>query len=378
MVRVKVSGQLSYRPGGGQKVRWKELAGAAAVLALSLGATGCGEEPPQPEEVARPIKMLTIGGGLSGIREYPGRIRAVQQADMGFEVAGRIVEFVYKEGERVEKGAMLARLDPRDYENALEQARAVENRSRTYLKRIAQAHKTGAVSDQDLTNAQAALEVSSAEVKIRQKGVNDTKLRAPFDGIMSRKLVQDFANVQAKEPVLIFEDDSRLEIKVSVPERDLAGRRPTASSRDAMNARLKPKVTVTALPDLAFPAKLKELATTADPTTRTYEATFLFDQPNEVVVLPGMTAKVTVQLSDVASAGEVAIPAHAAVADTAGRSTVWVVDPESMTVKRKPVTLGQLTGDSVIVTAGLSNGEVVAISGVSQLREGMAVRRWER
>jgi RND family efflux transporter MFP subunit len=348
---------------------------AAAVLWLVLA--GCEEEPPAAEPIVRPIKMLVIGASSEGTREYPGRIRAGQQIDMAFEVQGRIIEWVFAEGDRVQAGALLARLDPRDYKNELEKARAAQRQAQTYLDRIAQAHETRAVADQDLTNAQAQLEVAEAEVKIRLKAVEDTELRAPFDGYMSRKLVEDFANVQAKEPVLVFEDPTRLEIKISVPERDLAGRRRPGETLEERSARIRPEVVVSALPHERFPARLSELASTADPTTRTYQATFVFEPRAETVVLPGMTAKVIVHVGTDGGAGEIVIPAHAAVADDAGRATVWLVDPDSKSVRRRPVTLGELRADSVVVTEGLASGDVVAISGVTQLRDGMVVRRWE-
>jgi len=345
---------------------------------MAAGTLGCAEEPPPPEPVVRPVKMMTIGGDLAGTREYPGRIKAVQQADMAFEVAGRVTEFVYKEGERAEAGAVLARLDPRDYQNKLEQARAVERNRRTYLARIAEAHKEQAVSDQDLADAQAQVDVAAADVRIQRKALEDTVLRAPFDGIMSRKLVEDFANVQAKDPVLIFEDDSLLRIKVSVPERDMAGRRPSREDLDRVNERLQPKVVVTSLPKDLFPARLEELATTADPTTRTFEATFEFQQPEDVVVLPGMTAKVIIQVGDLASASDVSLPARAVVADGESQPMVWVVAPDTGVVESRSVTLGELAGDQILVTDGLRNGDTVVISGMAQLRPGMKVRRWER
>ncbi|MBW2373622.1 MAG: efflux RND transporter periplasmic adaptor subunit [Deltaproteobacteria bacterium] len=355
------------------------LCTAIAAVALIGGAAGCAEEPPPAEPVVRPIKMLTVGTGANETREYPGRLRAAQQADMAFEVPGRIISFVYREGDRVKEGGVLARLDPSDYENQLEQALAVERNRRTYLSRIAQAHKTGAVSDQDLNDAQAQVDVAAAETKIAQKAVNDTRLRAPFDGVMSRKLVEDFANVQAKQAILIFEDPAHMEIKVSVPERDLAGRRATQPDRDAINERLRPEVMVTSLPDVRFPARLKELATTADPTTRTFEATFTFEPGEHLSVLPGMTAKVTVHPGDdLGTVSDVAIPATAATADEEGRASVWIVDTTSGAVSRRLVTLGDLSGDEVIVTQGLNDGDTVAVSGVVQLREGMKVRRWER
>jgi len=358
--------------------RMQATLAAAAALGMAAGALGCAEEPPPAEPVVRPVKMLTIGGGVAGTREYPGRIKAVQQADMAFEVAGRVTEFVYKEGQRAEAGAVLARLDPRDYQNKLEQARAVERNRRTYLARIAEAHKERAVSDQDLADSQAQVDVAAADVRIQRKALDDSTLRAPFDGVMSRKLVEDFANVQAKEPVLIFEDDSLLEIKVSVPERDMAGRRPSREDLDQVNERLQPKVVVTALPGDPFPARLKELATTADPTTRTFEATFEFQQSEDIVVLPGMTAKVSIQIGDFASVSDVSLPARAVVDDGKSQPMVWIVAPDTGVVESRPVTLGELGGDQVLVTGGLRDGDTVVISGMAQLSPGMKVRRWER
>jgi RND family efflux transporter MFP subunit len=322
---------------------------AAAALGTTVAVLGCAEEPPPPEPVVRPVKMLTIGGGLAGTREYPGRIKAV-----------------------------LARLDPRDYQNQLEQAKAIERNRRTYLARIAEAHREKAVSDQDLADAQAQVEVAKADVRIKQKALDDAILRAPFEGVMARKLVEDFANVQAKEPVLILEDDSLLEIKVSLPERDLAGRRPSRRDMDEVNERIQPKVVATSLPDDVFPARLKELATTADPTTRTFEATFQFEQPEEVVVLPGMTAKVVIRIGDFASASDVSLPSRAVVDDGKSQPMVWIVDPDTSAVESRSVTVGQLADDQILVTEGLQDGDNVVISGMSQLRPGMKVRRWER
>ncbi|HIQ21619.1 MAG TPA: biotin/lipoyl-binding protein [Planctomycetes bacterium] len=89
-------------------------------LDLSLGcglfAAGCGEPPAEPEPPVRPVKIHVIGSlEPEAIIEYPGTIRAHQTAEMGFEVVGRVAEFLVREGDRVEKDAVLARLDPRDY-----------------------------------------------------------------------------------------------------------------------------------------------------------------------------------------------------------------------------------------------------------------------
>ena len=71
------------------------------------------------------------------------------------------------------------------------------------------------------------------------------------------------------------------------------------------------------------------------------------------------------------------IPARAVFADDDGQATVWIIEPDTSQAQPRPVSVGELTGDSIAVNGGLENGDVIAISGVTQLRPGMTVRRWE-
>jgi multidrug efflux system membrane fusion protein len=92
-----------------------------------------------------------------------------------------------------------------------------------------------------------------------------------------------------------------------------------------------------------------------------------------------MTAKVRIKFSRTREAsGRIAIPANAAVADAKGNAYVWLVDPSSMTVNRRPVELGDMSGSEIGIQKGLSNGDMIAASGIHLLREGMAVREFVR
>lgn len=357
---------------------------AASIVGLCLGvaAGACGKkEPPEEKPVARPVTLLTIGESESGEWiEYPGTIKAAQSANMGFEVPGRVIARPVKEGERVKKGAVLARLDDRDYLAKLDVAKANLWKAQADYRRgqSIYAEDAGAISKESLDAYRRAVEVSQAKLREAQKAVEDTVLRAPFDGVMARKLVDDFANVNAKDPVLVFQDDSHLEIQVNIPERDVTGERRHETT-EKVTARLKPEVVVTSLPDQSFQARVKEVTTETDPVTRTFQATLIFDNPKHVAVYPGMTAKVRVKALRVReTSGRIAIPVNAAVADANSNAYVWLVDPSSMTVHRKPVELGNLFGSEVEVKNGLSKGDLIATSGVHQLREGMVVRKLAR
>lgn len=346
------------------------------LLAVGGLLAACSQEPPQDQApVARPVKILTIGEDGAGTSlEFPGSITAAQQSDMAFEVPGRIVEMPVDEGEFVEAGAVLAVLDPRDYEAARDKALAQRNAARADFMRYEEAFKADAVTAQDVDLARRNLDVAEADLRTALKALEDTRLKAPFTGRVARKLVEDFANVQAKQPVLILQDDSGLEIKVDVAERDYAQAKPGLTLEER-TARINPRVEIASLPDLQFPARIKEIASTADPVTRTYEATFAFDSPADVNIRPGMTGKVVVTvLPDVSLEAGLTIPANAVLADEENNPYVWIVANDTGEVSRRPVEVGALSGETIRVISGLNDGDRIAVSGVHSLSEGMPVR----
>jgi len=347
-----------------------------AALALSLATTfvGCSEEPPVAAPIVRPVNILELGSASAGqVREFPGEIAAAQNANIGFEVSGKLIDFPVKESQRVKRGQVLAKLDPRDFQSALDAAVAISNASLADYDRYQKLFDEGVAPAQELEKAKRSYEVSKAREERAAKSLEDTQLRAPFAGVIARKVVDDFSNVQAKEPIVILQTGSALEIHVNLPEQDYVRLRPGVTV-DELNEDVEADVVISAIPGRKFPAKLKEFATTADPVTRTFAVTFSFDAPSDVNVMPGMTAKLLgVRISRDAAIFQ--IPVRAAVEDEAGKAYVWLVDPDSMRVRQVYVSLGELIGSSVQVTSGLEDGAWVVTSGVNQLREGMEISR---
>ena len=358
---------------------------AVAALAFGLSSvgaitvTGCGDEPAPAPPAARPIKIMTIDTkGTVEILEYSGTISAAQHSEMAFEVPGKITDFPVVEGQIVKKGDLLVRIDPRDMAALAGVDTAKVQLARAEYERQKKLFEAHVSSQQELDRAQRAYEVAVARAQGSTKGLEDTELFALFDGIVAKKLVRDFENVTAKQPVLILQDTTNLEIDVTIPEADAVRGAPN-STNEERTARVNPIVIVTALPDRSFPAQITEFNTTADPVTRTFRVTLRFDPPDDVNIKPGMTATVRIHIKPeqqlVAGQSSVSIPASAAITDETGEAFVWLVDPGSMTVKRNPVQLGHLSGSRVFVSSGLRSGQQIAISGVHQLRDGMLVRR---
>jgi multidrug efflux system membrane fusion protein len=180
--------------------------------------------------------------------------------------------------------------------------------------------------------------------------------------------VENFEDVLAKEPIVSIQDISEVEVLVDVPESVMI------NLKEGNKKDIKAEFSVA--PGKQYPLTLREYSTQADPRTQTYQITLLMTQPKDITVLPGMTANV---LGNTGSAQEeeetaIIIPAIAVFADETGSSHVWIVNRETMTVNSRQVKTGSLVGTANIsIISGIEQGETLAITGVTQLRENMTI-----
>lgn len=335
------------------------------ILFTALFAGAC-EEPSQPEEVVRPIRAMRVvdADALQG-RTFPCRAEAVGEINAAFEVPGRLIERPARVGSEVEAGDLLARLDPSDFQNALTQAEARATRTRAMRDRVATAVQSGAVARQQLTNAQADLDEAVAEVEIRAKAVEDTQLRAPFEGVVAATFVENFQNVQARQAVMRVLDISSVECVVNVPENLISSVPYVQDIR----------VTFDAFPGQSIPAAIAEIGREASATTRTFPITLVMEQPEDVEILPGMAGRAGGQVAvpeDAAAAG-FDLPLNAIFSDDGKRSLVWVIDEATMSASKREVEAVAPSALGMRVR-GVEPGDWIATTGVHVLREGQKVR----
>jgi len=360
----------------GQVSRGSHFLFSAMFALLAIGIFGCGDDTTSDQApLARPVKMITLGesGATSGL-EYPGTVGATLESEMTFEVPGKINELPVVEGQQVAKGDLLASLDVQDLKAARDADLASQRAAKSEYERFRDLYANNAASLAELEAKQNQFEVADARLVLSEKALRDCKLIAPFSGQVARTYVENFENIGPGQKVLLLQDLSAIEIIVNIPESDAARARRLGEISD-INAH----VSLASIPDRKLPATLSEFATTADPVTRTFRATFAFDNPGDINVLPGMTGRLTIDVStaDLEGHGDAfTVPAAAVVAAEDGQASVWVVDLESMTVTRRPVETGELSGDNIMILSGLSPGETIAVSGTKHMSDGMEVRRF--
>ncbi|MGI9478255.1 MAG: efflux RND transporter periplasmic adaptor subunit, partial [Hyphomicrobiaceae bacterium] len=218
---------------------------------------------------------------------------------------------------------------------------------------------------EEIAAQQAVINGFETQLQSARDALSDTTLKAPFTGIVSKREVDNFANVQSQEVIAVLQDLGTIDLTYDVPGPDV-----TVLSRGRS---LKAVAKLDAIPDQTFAAKFVEFTTQAETTTQTFRARASISQPEGAVILPGMTGRIVVTgPSD--GAGSIAIPASAIGAEADGQPFVWIVTKPDNKVSKRLVKTGEAKSSMIIVTDGMNPGDVIVTAGVSFLRENMVVR----
>lgn len=343
----------------------------AATLA-ALTALGCQRtEETVAEPASRPVKTIVIAGpGAAGMREFPARIAAAQQVDLAFRLPGRIVRLPVAEGQLVDEGNVIASLDDAQYRLAVDDRSASYERARGDYERGRNLVADGNLSRMDFDRLDAQYRSARAALDQARDDLDQTVLQAPFAGRVARRFVENFTEVQAGQPVVSLTDVSVLEVKVDLPQEFVIQVREPPKKGSPSRV----QVAFGQNRDRRYPLTFEEVATQADPVTQTFEVTFTLPAPQEMQLLPGMTATVFADLGHAGMERAVyLVPADAVVANENGKPEAWIVEPKTMTVAPRGVAVGNLRGDTIEVTSGLAPGDRIVVAGTAFLREGMKV-----
>ncbi|EAR61322.1 efflux RND transporter periplasmic adaptor subunit [Neptuniibacter caesariensis] len=332
------------------------------------------------EEIVRPAKLMTIQDPASqSVRTFPGEVKATARTELAFRVSGELIALKVSEGEEVKKDQLLARIDPTDYDVTLQRYEAEYKLAKQQFERIKTMLQRKLVSQSQYDEKAAELSITRAALRQARLNRKYTEIHAPYDGVISQRLVENFQNLQAKQPVLILQSNNKLDIEFQLSEAIISQQtRPEALNYQA-------DVVFDVIPDKIFKAVYRERTTEADPATGAYTITLTMPKPVSLQIYPGMAASVSVDLSKVffiEQSGFV-LPVEAVISDetqplNSTKRQIWKVDPETMRVHRADVEVGNITSKGLQVTSGLDVGDIVVVAGANYMREGMKVRQWER
>jgi len=362
----------------------KSFMNALLGLSLLLALSACREAPPPPPERIRAIKTITVSEQAAGkIRQFSGVVEAADRSSISFEVAGNVREVRVDVGDRINKGQVLAVLDKRTYNLNVKAAEAEVGRAkvkladkRNDLDRFQRINKQdpGAVSQAALDNSQAAVDgainqvqFTKSQLKLAQRDLDKTVLRAPFDGVIATRNVEPFFEVARGQKLFDVFENTGMELAISIPEDAI----------DEIQMDQKGEIQFSVFADRTYNGKVTEISKVAG-TANAFPIKLTIENPDQRI-RPGMTARVTLLLSgdDEKAAYLVPLTAIAQRGDTT-KGFVYIYDPQTSTVKKTQIESGSVRGNDVVIFGGVKNGDIVAVAGVSFFEDGQKVKLMEQ
>ena len=336
----------------------------------------CGSESPLPENkteaLIRPAKLIQIGQTNSDdFLNYPAVIKSQQLSVLSFEVGGMLKELMVVEAQKVKKGEVLAQLDQRDLLAKLKSARAQYENAEAEYQRASRLIKEDAISTSLLEQRKSKRVVSKSQLETAEKALQDSVLVAPYSGAIAKVSIEKRQIVQPGKTAITILGKEGLEAKINLPSSIIA------KAREQKEPATDSYIVLDAAPGRHIPAIFKEASLEADAASQTYEVTFAFDAPEDLVILPGMNAIVWFKdpSKSMSNISKISVPLTA-IATDGNQKYVWVVDSSSMTVSKRNIVVETGVGASLGVISGLEPGETIVGAGVSVLSDGMKVSPW--
>ncbi|MGE0053415.1 MAG: efflux RND transporter periplasmic adaptor subunit [Hyphomicrobium sp.] len=349
----------------------------AALIALAISAAlcaGCNPSDEDAEVVARPVRVITVADRPSGeVVSLSGVIEAKTEVDLAFRIGGRLINRLVGVGDRVEAGQLVAQLDREDEENAVRAAEAnlsaaegqfieAEANYGRQQQLLSRGHTTRQRYDQavqTLNTLRSQVDAVTAQLATAKTRLNDTNLYADAPGEVTAR------GATAGEVVT----PGQMIVRVARKDgRDAVFDAPSSFiSRGSQNAVIDVALSID--PSVTTTGRVREVAPQADAQTGTFRVRVgLKDTPTEMRL--GSSVVGRLKMEGVAG---VAIPASALTRSDSTPS-VWVYDAAAGTVSPRPVEVSVYRASEVIVSGGLSAGDIVVTAGVHSLRPGQKVR----
>ncbi len=357
---------------------------------LALLLLACGGEVEAPPEVLRAVKTVTVSQRPSGQeRRFSGVLGATDKSELSFHVDGRVQAVAVEGGVQVRAGQLLASLEPQPYVLALEtsiadlqaaRAKLIEaekklDSTRRLFERKIASQQTLDAADASFDTAEGHVQSAEASVNMAQRDLDDTIIVAPFDGLIAERRIEPFQEVSSGQTVLVLHNEGAIEVDVRIPEGLI--------HEVDVGQRVTVRLTTAAFRGQAFRGTVTRVGASAL-EANAYPVTIRVEEPDPRM-RPGMTARVDFTFRGQADETGWLLPANAVLpADEVSETPfferevhVFVYDPASGTVRKRPVRVVGMRDRYFEISEGLSEGERVAVAGVHFLRDGLRVTLYE-
>lgn len=357
---------------------------AICMTALFCVVSGCSEPQTTVEEQPKPIMWMKVEkSDFTQVRKISGILRPTESAQLSFQVSGKIKDVYIKLGGIVKKGQVLAQLDKSNYtltmraaQGQLKEAQAVFADARITYDRQSILYRKNVIAKSSYDNAKAGIErsksmveVAEAQLDLAKKSLKDTSLVAPYDGQITRRLIEPSQAIASGQPCFEISGNQGLELSVLVPETIV----------NYLDKQHLYKVSFPSYPELKTQARISEIGSKAQ-TANAFPFILSLNKQSPTL-RAGMSAEVDFIFIETKDKGAdsrgvkiVRVPPAAIMTGEGESAYVFVFDESARVVKKRKVKPENIINNEVLITSGLEPGEIIATAGVVYLYDGQKVR----
>lgn len=329
-------------------------------VSASLALAGCQvkeEKTGGPSPVRVKVMKVALSEQKTSGR-FSGTVEEAAGTPLSFSVMGTVNAVSFRLGDRVEKGQLLASLDATSVRSSYDAAKAALVQAEDAYRRMKELHGKGSLPEIKWVEVQSKLQQARSMEEMARKNLKDCKLYAPFSGVIADKSVEVGQNVIPGMAVGKLLGVSRLKVKISMPESEIA----------SVSLHQKAEIVVPALGSRRFSGEVSEKGVMANPLSRSYEVKIDVADAGGAL-MPGMVTEVRLAGADGGTA--VIVPARIVQLDEKNRSFVWI-DNNGVAEKRV-ISCGGFSGDGVVVASGLKADDRIIIEGQQKVCNGTKI-----
>ena len=341
----------------------KTMVVSMTIMLMAFSLSSCKESDAIETSPLKPIKVTTQKVTLVSDQMailVSSFLEAEKTSPISFEVPGKIVKATVNLGDRVKQNQVLAQIEIEDYQSRLEIAQANFIKAQDAFNRLNPLFKEGVIPEKLLIEITSGLAQARAQRNIIQKQVRDTKLRAPFAGVIGMKSIEIGQMVSPGIPAFTIVKNDKIYACSAIPESEI----------EQLKIGHKAVVTVPALGNQTFYGLVKHIGPVADPRTRTYRVKIILEN-SDYRLRPGMTSNVSIETDK--KIETLTIPGRAIVRDTNNLTYVFLADKNESRAFRKRVFTGGVHGSEIRIKRGLIPGDILVLAGQHKLTDGCQI-----
>ncbi len=338
-------------------------------LSVLLSACGLRAESSDSEEVEEEVIAVAVEvaavrrGDVASAYTGTATLEPERQSQAVAKLGGIVLEILVEEGDVVESGQLLARLERDRYELQARQTGAALRKIESELERARELHARNLISTDEYERLRFDTESQRASHDLAQLDLQHTEIRAPISGVISERMIKTGNLVTQFQPLFVIDDFDPLWAVLHVPERELNLLAPGQTA----------EIQVDAYPESRFTGEVLRISPVIDATTGTFRATVSFSDQS-ARLRPGLFGRVKV-IHD--RRDNVPLIAHEALISEDGETSVYVATSDdgddAVKVERRIIETGYRNESGIEILNGLDEGEVVVTAGKNSLRDGASI-----